>query len=186
MASFRILVPGSNKRSFHYVSIFIFVLNLLVFGRIFLEMEGRNKWLSLAGTVLCVSGILFSIIKINHRPGTIHAVHFVLVTLIWMFLPAWVPAISVAVFAGMTIIAAREKWIRFSDAGVHFPSFPPRIIPWREVQTVILKNAVLTIEMSGNRFFQIVVPAYGFEGDEVQFNEQCKHWIETSKHADKR
>lgn len=185
MSSFRILVPGSNRKTFHYVSIFIFALNLLVFARMLVEAEGKNKWLAIIGLIVCASGILFSIVKRHHRPGTIHVIHFVLVTLIWIILPAFVPAISIAVFAAMTIIAAREKWLRFSDAGVHYPSFPAKIIRWAEVNDIILKNGVLSMDMSGNRFFQIVIPDYGFKGSESEFNASCKHWIEAAKHADK-
>lgn len=186
MSSFRILVPGSNRKTFHYVSIFIFALNLLVFGRMLMETEGKNKWLAIAGLIVCASGILFSMLKRNHRPGTIHVIHFVLVTLIWILLPAFVPAISIAVFAAMTIIAAREKWLRFSDAGIHYPSFPAKTIPWAEVNDVMLKKGVLTMDLSGNRFFQFVIPDQGFEGDETAFNQSCKHWIDTAKQADKR
>lgn len=185
MSTFRILIPNKRKKSFHYVSIFIFVLNLIIFLKVFLLHEAFQKWLGAFGVLVCLSGIIFSILKLNQRPGGIHIIHFVLLTLAWIILPAIVPAICIGAFAIITFIAARERWLVVNKRGIQYPSLPPKLISWPEVNSVILKDHVLTIDLKDNRFIQMVISNNEFAGSELDFQNACQSWISEEKQTDK-
>jgi len=184
MKSFRMLIPDKRKKSFHLVSLFIFVLNLFVFIRMLLQQESFQKWIAITGLVVCISGIFFSILYRNKKPGWIHVSHFALLTLIWMLLPAWVPAICIAVFASISFIAAKDRWIRFDKSGIHYPSFPQKKFSWKEVNSVIYKDNVLTIDFDDNRLIQLIFPEKNIEGNISDINSLCKGWIISARHAD--
>lgn len=143
-------------------------------------MGTYHKWVGGIAMVVCISGIVYSLLHLHHKPGMIHGIHFILLTLVWIIMPAVIPAICIAVFTFMTFIAAREKWILFTDEGIHYPSFPPRNLKWEDVQMVKIKDRVLTVEFGKNRFIQMIIKNHEEDIDEPAFNAFCDRQIKNS------
>jgi hypothetical protein len=61
------------------------------------------------------------------------------------------------------------------DDRIIYPSFPKRTIEWKELNNVILKDAVLTIDLKNNKVFQNEVVS---AASEIDFNEFCGEQIQ--------
>ena len=62
--------------------------------------------------------------------------------------------------------------VNFSDQ-IIYPSFPKRIIHWKELSNVILKDGLLTIDFKNNKIIQQSI-MYADRVNEKEFNEFCK------------
>ncbi len=78
------------------------------------------------------------------------------------------------------IAAILEKPIKvqpeyaFDDEGIVFNSFPEKKYPWNEVQNVVLKFGMLTIDLSNNKIMQGEVNDEVSKQVETEFNDYCK------------
>jgi len=185
MQIFRIPIPDKKRNSFYFLSLFIFILNLIIFLRIITVAETYQKWVGIFGSLICVSGIILSYLKRKKRPGILHILHFILLTLTWIFLPAVIPAICIAIFTALAYLAGKERWLLIGESGIQFPSFPPQKLPWRNVSDIILKDLVLTINLADNRYIQLVLPPNSFARGETDFLQTCQEWIRASRQPDK-
>ena len=71
-----------------------------------------------------------------------------------------------------------KKLVHFSENGITYPTFPTRSISWKEVDFVILKDDILTIEMKNNKLMQFTLEKHissGINADE--FNNFCKQQL---------
>ncbi len=62
----------------------------------------------------------------------------------------------------------------FDDEGIVFNSFPEKKYPWNEVQNVVLKFGMLTIDLRNNKIMQGEVNDEVSKQVETEFNEYCK------------
>ena len=141
MQIFRIPIPDKKRNSFYFLSLFIFILNLIIFLRIITVAETYQKWVGIFGSLICVSGIILSYLKRKQRPGFFHILHFILLTLTWIFLPAVIPAICIAIFTALAYLAGKERCLLIGEAGIQFPSFPSKKLPWRKVSDIIFEGS---------------------------------------------
>ena len=78
------------------------------------------------------------------------------------------------------IAAILEKPIKvqpeyaFDDDGIVFNSFPEKKYPWNEVQNVVLKFGMLTIDLRNNKIMQGEVNDEVSKQVETEFNDYCK------------
>lgn len=184
MPSFRIQIPDKGKRSFHFLSLFIFILNLLIFMRIIVGTVEYQRWVAIVGVIICISGILFLYVPQNRNPGLLQMLHFLLLTFTWIFLPAVLPAICLAVFTAMGYFAGRERWLLINKMGIRYPSLPSKNIPWHKVSVVVLKDLVLTINLKDNRYIQLIVPEHSINISDQAFMQTCENWIIASRQKD--
>lgn len=70
--------------------------------------------------------------------------------------------------------ATREFELVVSQQNILYPSFPSKRIEWRELQNVIIKDGILTIDFKNDKLLQAEI-----EGplNESKFNEFCKEQL---------
>ncbi|MFM8806066.1 MAG: hypothetical protein ACKOD1_01770, partial [Sphingomonadales bacterium] len=76
-------------------------------------------------------------------------------------------------------ISLRPLRVVFSDQGIDYPSFPRRIIEWDQVEQVIVKDDLLTIDLRSNRLLQHPIEKNSFIDDRevTEFNAHCQQKI---------
>jgi hypothetical protein len=85
----------------------------------------------------------------------------------------WLAAL-VAVVEIFYSVAATRKAVRISDDEVIYPGFPARRVEWREINNIILKDGLLTIDLKNNKLFQALIDEKHSPVDEQEFNEFCQ------------
>lgn len=99
---------------------------------------------------------------------------YLIFALLWFLLGAGWVAILFLLLAGVGIFARQKKMIKVSAAGIHYPSFPAKFFTWNQVNRVLLKEDVLTIDLKDNHLFQFVLQAGDNPGlHQNDFNEFC-------------
>lgn len=100
--------------------------------------------------------------------GTIMTVIFI-VWIKWEFY--WIAAVNAALYM-LYLYATRKFEVIVSEDKITYPSFPKRRISWNELQNVIMKDGILTIDFKNNKLLQAET-----EGEdsfnEKKFNEFC-------------
>ena len=91
---------------------------------------------------------------------------------IWHFY--WLAGITV-VFLLLYIVSTRKFRVRFTKKSISYPSFPPKHITWSELQNVILKDGILTIDFKDNKLIQMETEEVSFY--EQEFNEFCREQL---------
>ena len=65
----------------------------------------------------------------------------------------------------------RRTTIKVSDPGIIYPSFPSKKFGWSDIENVVLKDGVLTIDLKNNKLFQLMVLDSAEAGKiETEFN----------------
>jgi hypothetical protein len=77
------------------------------------------------------------------------------------------------------LAAFLEKQVKFPQEigvdkqGLTFNSFPKKHQPWKELNNLILKDGLLTVDYKNNKLFQQEIESQVSSGLETEFNEFC-------------
>jgi len=177
MRSYTILLPNEKAKTYRYVTLFILLVNCLVFGFVYFHATGeRMSTTSLWGTILSFTSLVLFIIHFftgklsSYRPG----ISFIILSIFWFMLGNYLLGIFILFFAVTGFYAGKKFNVVFTESGITYPSFPEKKYGWNEVSNVMLKDNVLTIDLKNNKLIQAVIEK-GSAGqvNENDFNEFC-------------
>jgi hypothetical protein len=159
--------------SYSRISLIFFAINiacLLVLG--LLTSDAGYRIYALSGGALTLLWVIFVLLRGNNgghsrlrfTPG------YAFLLFLWLKLYFYWVAAIVLLLALLDYIARRPLVVRFTPSVIYFPSFPPRQIAWAEVQNVVLKDGLLTIDFTNNKMLQAEVEDDVLSGEEEEFN----------------
>ncbi len=64
--------------------------------------------------------------------------------------------------------------VAFDETGVVINSFPKKYYTWDQIQNVVLKDGILTIDFKNNKLIQKSIESDSSAAEEQEFNEFCK------------
>lgn len=100
---------------------------------------------------------------------------FILLAVCWLMMKNYTAVVLLGLLALFGYISGKKKIIEMNSDGILYPSFPVKKISWPEVEQVVLKNGVLSIDLKNNHFFQFTLDAEAAENiDEKKFNDFCE------------
>ncbi|MEP7374099.1 MAG: hypothetical protein ABI675_11960 [Chitinophagaceae bacterium] len=103
---------------------------------------------------------------------------FLLLAFPWIFLKLfWVAAIVflVSILHG---IAIRTLAVHTDSDKIIYPSFPKRTIQWNELNNIILKDGLLTIDFKNNTIIQQLIEKTEHPVNEKEFNDFCSKQLQ--------
>lgn len=181
MDSYHITLTQEKAGTYRLVTLLVSIINCLVLGKVYLGIsDSRSGNIALIGLIIAIAGLAFFIF--NHytrfKSSFRIEISFIITAICWIVLGKILVAAFLLVFAVLGFYANRIPVIHFSDAGILYPSFPPRKIPWSEVSSVLLKDDILTIDLRNNQLFQLNIPAESNTTlKETDFNKSCDTFI---------
>ena len=93
--------------------------------------------------------------------------------LIWLlFFHYYIIGAASLALAVLYHIAKREMDVILYSDRIVYPSFPPKNIRWTELNNVILKDGLLTIDFKNNKIIQQLIDENN-PVDETEFNQYC-------------
>ncbi len=69
--------------------------------------------------------------------------------------------------------------IGFSENEVSFNTFPRRVLKWAEIDNVLIKDGLITIDQKNNKLFQKEIEGYVTADIEKEFNNFCHRCLNT-------
>ena len=181
MNSVSIIIPNDKAASYKVVTLFISFINLLAFGYavIYLKSSPTGSILSIGFVISLLATIVFFLRPYNDYIKNFRIeIAFIICACIWIFSGNYLLGVLLFVFALAGLIANRKQLIHFSKQQIRYPSFPEKILLWEDVDFVLLKDDILTIEMKDNRLMQFSIDKeVAAEIDTAEFNQYCKERV---------
>jgi len=177
MNSYKLLLPNEKSGIYRYITLFIFLINFLVFAFVFFISSGNIKYLSLAGAMFSVASLSLFFTKYSKRSVRFEIACLIL-AIIWLLAAKYILATLLIVCTVTGIYTNRKPEILISKDKIIFPSFPGKVFRWDEVTNVMLKDDIITIDLKNNTLIQTPIDKQsGINIDEQEFNTFCNENI---------
>ncbi|CAN5811131.1 hypothetical protein BH11BAC4_BH11BAC4_15020 [soil metagenome] len=183
MRSFIILLPNEKAKTYSYVTLFMLLINCLVFGYVFFKAGDRvARNISLLGNISSFISLISFLVNFftgrfkNYRPG----ISFIILSILWFMLGNYLLGVCTVLVALIGYYAKKKFNVLFTEDSITYPTFPQKIFGWNAVSNVVLKDNVLTIDLKNNKLIQSVVEKESAEQvDENSFNEFCRERLKS-------
>ncbi|MEQ1677838.1 MAG: hypothetical protein ABL876_14100 [Chitinophagaceae bacterium] len=178
MAEFEITLKNEKARSYKRSLLVIIILNLLTF--LFLAYVSPNNELQkkclFASASIAISIIFHFVIKnkerVDFRGAAIGLSLYFYIRMHYYWL-----AIALALLVLLYFFAVRTLRLYVSASNVSYPSLPRRKIYWSQLNNMILKDGLLTIDLKNNKLIQQTVDKYADAINEQEFNDFCQQQL---------
>jgi len=176
MPEFRMKIPNERTGSYQLINLIIVLINLFLFILVAISNQDKLSFVAYFGALLNAIATAWSFKFRKKNPGSRMPFFFLLINAVcWFTLQRWLAGILMLVFAVMEYYINRHLEIIIDDGSIRYPSFPPKIFHWKDVEQIIMKDGILTIDMKDNRLFQFSLPSESMAGINVdRFNEFCR------------
>ena len=176
MTKYQITLPNDKAKAYNRISLLVLAINLLAFGLSFFKQHSLAAYIAAMIMMFVISFALFLYISKNiklQNKVTIVAIGLSAIT--WLLLGDYVLMFLMGLVAAVSFYTLQKPVVYFMDEGVAYPSFPKKMYPWSEVNQVMLKSNVLTIDLKNNQLMQFALPDETIVGiNEDAFNEYCR------------
>lgn len=175
MLKFQIVLKNEKAKTYTVISWLIIALNF-----VFLLYIGVSRSTGIMSLPFFASGLLICIYvfkSISKREDIendcLSLAFSVSIIALIVLQYYWIAVVIIILFLFQDITRRRLTVLVFEDRIV-YPSFPKRTILWKEVNNVILKDDILTIDLRNDKIFQneVISPI-----SDSEFNEYCNFHI---------
>jgi hypothetical protein len=178
------ILKDNNQKAYQRFTWFLFFLHIIP--AVLFAMNTDEYKVQLNLYILLVFYAALGIVYLIYRKHnkTLETISLILALLyanFWYNNAGIVAALVFAViFLIMTLVKGKSTTILFSDEGVHLTRvFKTAIFPWTEMDNVILKDNLLTIDFKTNKIIQVEIVENNRMVDETEFNLFCKEQMQT-------
>jgi hypothetical protein len=177
MHNYSIVLPNTKAATYRLVTLIVAILNCLMFAFIlFSDGTERNESMAITGLVINGAGLLFFILVAYFQFNLSFRIEIemIVTSILWACMGKYLLAVFLLLFAIIGFYANKKWVIHFNKEGIRYPSFPPKQFSWAEVEQVILKDDILTIDLRNNKLFQFTIDRnVNASIHENAFNEFC-------------
>ncbi|MBK5271728.1 MAG: hypothetical protein JJE22_12020 [Bacteroidia bacterium] len=179
MKKYEIVLQNEKAKTYPTISWLIVVLNFIAFLYFGISRTSKNiSYPFIAAAILIFIFLWFLSIKKDSKPATYKfRFFFSVIILSWIIIHFyWAAAINLFLFI-IQDITSRSLVVLFSEEEIIYPSFPKRTIQWQQLNNVILKDGILTIDCKNNRVYQDAIDS---DVNEASFNDFCNEQLKLS------
>jgi heme/copper-type cytochrome/quinol oxidase subunit 4 len=176
MPKFEIVLKNEKAKTYTVISWLIIALNFISF--LYMGISGSAEEINhpffAAGIVLCI--FLFQLIVKRKDESEINkfSLSFSVIVIAWIIMQFyWIAALNFFLFIFQDV-SRRRLIVLFFDDRIIYPSFPKRTIQWQELNQVILKDGLLTIDLKNDKVFQNEIIS---DINAAELNEFCNSHI---------
>ncbi len=182
-ADYIIKLPNTKARFYEMMGWMLVIINLTVFCTLVYYLNSlQERGYAVLGIV--VTAINFGFEKLFRKPhhkATAMQQTLLYYALIWLlFFHYYIIGAASLALAVLYHIAKREMDVILYSDRIGYPSFPPKNIRWTELNNVILKDGLLTIDLKNNKIIQQLIDENN-PVDETEFNRYCQERLATVK-----
>ena len=177
MQQFRISLKNEKVKQYDRIALFITIINLSLFIYVaFAVTNKQDRIAAIAGAALVLIALsidyFLSSIK-NNKDNPYKLVAIYAISMVWWKIDFW--WIGVLCFAIGTLYFASKRilLVSISKEKIIYPSFPKKHIEWSQLNNIILKDGLLTIDFKNNKFIQQFIDDTNTALNEQEFNDFC-------------
>jgi hypothetical protein len=181
MQKYEMVLKNEKTKLYNRFAIFIFILNAVAiiyflysgYGKI---KQSNNGFIAL---LLLINALLIYTIASFKKKKQFAFLSLVIgISLYWILIDYWWISLIMAMLSYLYSLSKRKLKASFADQIV-YPSFPKRIIEWNELNNVILKDGLLTIDFKNNKIIQQLIK-HSNATNEKEFNEFCRQQLKAA------
>jgi uncharacterized membrane protein len=180
MAMFEVVLRNTKSKQYYSMMLFIVLLNIAVFIITFFYSGDRFiRMAAVTGAVLSLIALLVDLAvrrkgvdntRLRNSAMVISACTWIFIGNYWAF--------ALCVLLLFLFSAARRRLaVQIGQKFVLYPSFPQRRIEWSELNNIILKDGLLTIDFKNDKLLQSEIIESSAGLNEQEFNEFCRQQL---------
>ncbi len=177
MPSFIITLPNEKEKSYRRIANFIFILNgtLLAYTLVTPGLSKIQQAVAGITVLLIVTTLFTTVLKHKRRNSELFSLLSYLTSIIyWALLGFWWVAITIALLILLYTISIRKLIVTINANQIIYPSWPKRKIDWQNLNNIILKDGLLTIDFKTDKIIQHLINEKETAVDEKEFNDFCR------------
>ena len=187
--SYQLELAQPNYKSYKIITLFMAFLNAVSF--IFYFLNAESSFLNMvSATGIIASVVLFYIVFIKlavwKKGYKVVALILILMAICWAFAGNFYFFFLFILLSLFSYISLQPTVILVNDEGIKYPSFPAKFYQWYQINQVLIKDDVLSIDLMDNKFLQFLLPAESVSIIITEdFNSFCKKQILASSAIEK-
>ncbi len=173
---YNIAIPNEKAATYKVVTFIISLLNLVAFIYVALKSGSDTGVILTIGLILGMAAVVLFVIQryVTHAKSGPPAILLLLSSFCWLLTANYLVGSMLLIFSLLSLLAIKPLVISFTGDGIMYPSFPAKLIGWGEVDFVILKDDILSIELKNNTLMQFTLENNVAKGiDTAEFNSYC-------------
>ncbi|HET9745515.1 MAG TPA: hypothetical protein VFP97_07380 [Chitinophagaceae bacterium] len=176
MKQFELVLKNDREKAYRRISHLLLIINLIsiVFAT---YLKDQTYWGALIIAIIAAAFVLVSYYFKNKNVVITHSAAFFLFSLGWQIAGYWVPAALNLVFLVLNGIASKKPVVTISKEEITYPSFPKKQFHWKELNNIILKDGLLSIDFKNNKLIQQLIDNTHAGIDEKEFNNFCEQQL---------
>lgn len=182
MAAYALTLRNEKRRLYEGMALLVILINVVLFCVIALSTEKRqDRYLAIAALLLIVVCLAADQFPWKHKdkkkgPPFKFVAEMVISLSWWLTGYGWAGIITL-VLGLLYLVAKRPLVLTISGESVRYPSFPPREITWDSLNTLLLKDGMVTIDFRDNRLIQQLVETDFTSVQEQEINDFCRQQL---------
>ena len=176
MQKFTLILTNDKVKQYQLFALLIILFNCIAF--IYLAVTRSDIRFRCIGVVtwICALFVIQHFAKKRGKEFSAKAGAILIIIAIYLSFKFWWPAAIMAILAMLYIISIRQFILSVSESNIIYPSFPGKTIQWNELNNIIMKDGLLTLDFKNNKLIQVLVSKDKSDTgiDERDFNDFCK------------
>jgi len=182
MRKYSFILKNEKTKKYRLISQLLVLFNLLGFIFILINNEVKipKNLILLFAVLITAVYTFFTVIEwISKKvlPDFWHRSIFGVCAIVWYNEGFWWLTIMLFLFILLDFIAHKKLVVDITDKKIIVPYVLERTIDWSEVNNVILKDGLLTIDFRNNKLFQQLVLNSDDDINEKEFNDFCERQL---------
>ena len=177
MASYSLILKNDKRKFYKSFSIFILVLNALAICLFlyYLPQTLTQRATGIICALLSVSVIVYRE-KMRSNRFTETGIYVVMAALAvyWTFIGYWWAGLVIVLLALLYRFANKTPEVIVTEQHIVYPSLPVKYIGWDNLNNLVLKDGLLTIDFRNNRIIQQMLDPEANSPGEQEINDFCK------------
>lgn len=182
-ACFVLKLPNNKAKFYDMMGWMLIIINLTSFCTLlyYLDNSRERVYAGLGiGLTIFHFGFEWFFRKPHQKSTAIQSVLFYYAVIWLLFFHFYIIGAVSLLVAILYFIAKREMDVIVAADRISYPSFPPKNIAWTELNNVILKDGLLTIDFKNNKLIQQLIDD-NTAIDENAFNQYCREQLDSVK-----
>lgn len=181
MKPFEITLKNEKLKQYDRIALFILIINFALF--IYLALTTDIKSIKIAAiigiaiiiTALSIEYFLFST---KQNQGSIYKMFAEYgVALVWLQMGFWWIGIAIFLLGLLYMISKRPLLVSIIKEKITYPSFPKKTLSWSDLNNIVLRDGLLTIELKNDKFIQQPIDESKTSINEQDFNDFCREQL---------
>ena len=181
MEQFQITLKNEKIKQYERIALFILIINLALFLYIAISTDSKPVRIS------AVSGLAFIFIALsidyflttikNNQGSPYKMIAIYLISIAWWNIGYWWIGMLFILLGTLYLASKRPLLVSVVKEKIIYPSFPQRNINWTQLNNIILKDGLLTIDFKNNKFIQQSIEESKTVINELEFNDFCRQQL---------